>query len=300
MRRFFILVAAALSLVSCSVVQKTSKSLSLTPQAVQLPTFYELDVAENVVSKDTAWHRNWLSTDRSSVEDIKSVLTASILSANRADVLVEPKVSLKSVGYPWKKQYYLTVAGYPAKYKNFHTATPAEYDMLYGKRVDEYFGKSDLSLVLPSAGSVEKNHVNKSVTTNFLSSSNNERPMEARTYIDVFYIPDNLPLLGIGRGHFVNQNLFSGYEAFVGSIDYGYRKSPVFGAVKDYRYYIGQGKLSPFVGAAAGLAFMDGDIGIPLQMTAGLSLSKIDLGLSVNYIIQYEQAYPSLTFRYRF
>lgn len=301
MKRLLLIASTAILLSSCSVVQKTSKSLSLTTDAVQLPTFYEISVSDKLARKDTTWVRSWFSSDRSSVEDIKSFVTASILESHKADVLVEPKLSLKETGYPWEKVYNLTIAGYPAKYKNFHTATPAEFDMLYGKRVNEYLDKSDLSLVLPMAGGAEHQVVSPLQTSPnkfgaAKTGSFNSRPMEKRTYVDLLVVPESAPFVSVGRGRFTTPNLYRGVEVFFGEFD----NDLALGIMMDYRYYFGRQNVSPFVGATVGAAFMDEEFEIPLHLTAGLSMSKFDLGISANYLLLFGELYPSISLRFRF
>ena len=99
---------------SCSVVQKTSSSLSLRPEFQQIPTLYELEVSPNAVSRDTSWTSGILSTDKTSLMGIQSIVTAQIIEAAGSDVLVEPKVSVKTVNRFFATDYKLTISGYPA------------------------------------------------------------------------------------------------------------------------------------------------------------------------------------------
>lgn len=126
MKKFKLLALMIIALVmsSCTTVQKTSTTVDITPYVMQTPTVADLEISTEKVSKTIEWSGIFSTT---SFSQRKRNLTADILLENNADVLVD-------LQYVYEKSLFgtsrLTVFGFPAKYKNFRVATPADYEAL--------------------------------------------------------------------------------------------------------------------------------------------------------------------------
>ncbi len=138
MRRFLYSIGLlmCLLLASCSssrMTLRTARSVSLKdPVITHLPTVVELEVDSVLQKADTTW-LNIPFQNHVNKEAQQEVLIAEILEANNADVLVQPKINHdKDVTWTYTK-HTLSVAGYPARYVNFHTATKEDIAILNGE-----------------------------------------------------------------------------------------------------------------------------------------------------------------------
>lgn len=116
---------------SCTSVKHTASTLPVESQIVSF-TVADLEVSPNKVSKTTNWNYQLGGVN---VEDVKHNTEAWLLDEVGADVLVEPEYIVERRG--WLRGGTVTVTGYPAKFKNFHTPSPAEAAMMNNANVKE-------------------------------------------------------------------------------------------------------------------------------------------------------------------
>lgn len=112
------LVAALLLLSACASVQKveTAKTTEiLGPGVIQNPVIADLDVKEQKV-------RGTASGRRATAAEVKHMATVNAIKGANADVLVAPVFEMETTG----SRTTVTVTGFPATYKNFRHATPAD------------------------------------------------------------------------------------------------------------------------------------------------------------------------------
>lgn len=115
----------ALAMSSCSTIQHTATTAPVDTHVYNL-TVAELDVADKKAEKTYDWKWNPFRTISLSRE--KSNVTASLLKDVDADVLVEPQFEIKRRGL--FRGGSLTVTGFPAKYRNFHSMTMEEAEAI--------------------------------------------------------------------------------------------------------------------------------------------------------------------------
>lgn len=148
---FFALVATCvLFFASCMTIQKTeyAKAREVTGLGVlQIPTVATLDVSQTKVTElFTIRVKNKflksMATGRfnkktlvdapqfGALEAAQSFAVAKLLTKHNADVLVEPRYSFEVTSTLKRSTYNVIVSGYPATYKNFRPATPADTEIL--------------------------------------------------------------------------------------------------------------------------------------------------------------------------
>lgn len=120
----FAAAAAVLMLSSCSTITHTAST-----EAVDTEVFNRSNADLNVSTQKITFTYNPDAAHRRAGK--KAVLRAAVakaLEANgNADVLVAPQYEVKETrGLFTTKIKYVTVKGYPATYKNVHTTTSAE------------------------------------------------------------------------------------------------------------------------------------------------------------------------------
>ncbi len=130
MKRFVTIslsVFVALILSSCAVTNTThmAKTLDIKSEVIQMPTVVELDVSKQREASDVFKWTNcaFSSQKRIGVKEKTNEAIAQILDKTNADVLLEPKVSIDRRIGAFSSKYTLSVSGYPARYKDFRTAT---------------------------------------------------------------------------------------------------------------------------------------------------------------------------------
>lgn len=116
-------------LASCGTLKKyDSKAVSIDCSVMQCPTLAELEIQKNSLTGSVEWKEKWFH--RSIPLAIrKGNLIAELTAQAKADVLVEPRFIFEEgdAGHNSRK---LSVTGYPATFKNFRTATPADIELL--------------------------------------------------------------------------------------------------------------------------------------------------------------------------
>ncbi len=118
---FFALLFAAFAFSSCSTLQKsTARYVGIEAEINQYPTVTDLELADKAVTAEVTWNWSLLSFGTQGLNDRKMNLIADMLKKHNADVLVEPRYQFVKTSFGPRK---LTVTGYPAKYKNFRSAS---------------------------------------------------------------------------------------------------------------------------------------------------------------------------------
>lgn len=126
---WFILALVCLS--ACTTVRKveTAKTLEIYgPGVIQAPVIADLDVQETKVSGTAVGSNNALAT-------VKNLALVDAIKKAGADVLVAPSFEIETKG----SKTTATVTGFPATYKNFRAATPADTTLVkagYMQRVN--------------------------------------------------------------------------------------------------------------------------------------------------------------------
>lgn len=109
---------------SCTTVTNTSSVADVQPEVVQRPTVADLDVDPKRVEGHQEWKWSFFHRfTQPSLKLRKQNLVADMLRERDADVLVEPQETYTQKLFG-KRTLYIT--GYPARLKNFHTATHEE------------------------------------------------------------------------------------------------------------------------------------------------------------------------------
>ena len=117
-------VIAALGMTSCSTITHTSSTETVDTELLNRSTA-DLEVS---AKKTTYKYIPTGAEHRAGTNAMKLAAVAKALEENgNADVLVAPQYEMKKTrGLFSTKVKYITVKGYPAKYKNIHSTTPAE------------------------------------------------------------------------------------------------------------------------------------------------------------------------------
>lgn len=105
-------------LMSCATTRKveTAKTLEIYgPGVIQSPVIADLDVKEQKVSGTAAGSSTSLAT-------VKNLALVDAIKKAHADVLVSPSFEIETKG----SSTTATVTGFPATYRNFRNATPAD------------------------------------------------------------------------------------------------------------------------------------------------------------------------------
>jgi len=116
MKKIFIGLAALLCMASCSTIRRSATTMSVNS------TLTSANTAELVVSPQKVRLNDYAPTakeKRGGYENVKKVAIAKLLQQNGdADVLVEPQFEITMKRRSVKR---ISVSGYPATYKNFHS-----------------------------------------------------------------------------------------------------------------------------------------------------------------------------------
>lgn len=129
MKTYHYILLLSVLLASCGTLKKyDSKAVSIDCSVIQCPTIAELDVQKNSISGSAEWQEKWFA--RSIPLSVrKGNLIAELTLQAKADVLVEPRFTFEQ-GQAGRNSRKLTVTGYPATFKNFRSATPADFELL--------------------------------------------------------------------------------------------------------------------------------------------------------------------------
>ncbi|MBX2978591.1 MAG: hypothetical protein KF905_04785 [Flavobacteriales bacterium] len=117
-----LVLGAVVLLASCSTTKRveTAKTMEIYgPGVIQNPVLAELDVKEQRV-RGTATARG------SATAELKNQALVNAIRTANADVLVAPVYEMETV----KRHTTITVTGFPATYKNFRSATPADSSLV--------------------------------------------------------------------------------------------------------------------------------------------------------------------------
>jgi len=135
-RILYILIAAA-SMSSCSMLHqstttRTARSFEIETDIKQMPTVADLVVDSVYARQDTTW-TNILFKYTITKASMRDVLIGEILEQSNADVLVQPREKVtNTIHHPFKQTYSMEIFGYPARYRNFRTATEEDIRILNG------------------------------------------------------------------------------------------------------------------------------------------------------------------------
>lgn len=130
-------VLATISMSSCSVFQKTAtnrtaRTIEIATDIQQMPTVADLIVDTVLVREDTTW-TNVTFKNTMPKNEMRKVLLGEMLENTQADVIVQPREKVVTDLYhPFKQTYTMVVWGYPARYRNFRTATEEDIRILNG------------------------------------------------------------------------------------------------------------------------------------------------------------------------
>lgn len=135
MKNRYTLFLCAILLSSCGTIKKIEgKAVGIDCNVTQYPTVADLNVKEKKVSGSIEWQDKWFGK-RIPVQVRKGNLIAEVSAQAGADVLVEPQFIFEQ-GSRGLRSRKLSVSGYPATFKNFRPATPADIELL--KLTDSY------------------------------------------------------------------------------------------------------------------------------------------------------------------
>ena len=133
MKKIIFFFGAVVLICSCSVPKATSysyseyKTISPSQSVYTVPVIADLDVAKESITYAERINKNITTMTDAEVEALasreKEVVVANAAKANKADVIVAPTINITT---DVNKNLVIVVTGYPAKYKNFRSATEAD------------------------------------------------------------------------------------------------------------------------------------------------------------------------------
>ncbi len=134
--------------------ESTGRNLEPTTTAINLPLVAEVQViAKKIEYTETEAFKNITVTDAVraygkdfktiGIAEYKRIALAKAANANNADLIVGATFIVETTK---DNHFSITVIGYPAIYKNFHTATKTDADLL--KLMDPYMQKTYYDPVL--------------------------------------------------------------------------------------------------------------------------------------------------------
>ena len=135
--RILLIVTLVASMSSCSLshqtaTTRTARSFEIETDIKQMPTVADLVVDSFYVREDTAW-TNIMFKYTVTKASMRNELIGEILEKNEADILVQPREKTTTTVYhPFKQSYTMEIFGYPARYRNFRTATEEDLRILNG------------------------------------------------------------------------------------------------------------------------------------------------------------------------
>lgn len=119
-----LLACGTLLLSSCQTVKKTATTVDVENSVSQYPAVADLDI-QGKIEGTSEWGFRPFHFGEPSLELAKSNLIADLLKQHNADVLLEPQFIFEKESYGVRR---LVVTGFPATYKNFRNATPADIE----------------------------------------------------------------------------------------------------------------------------------------------------------------------------
>lgn len=130
MKKINLLVALSIAFITSCTTQHaiTTKTADIYGAGViQKPVLADMEVKEEKISATIN------ARGKSINDDLKNQAVAEAVKKSNADVLVEPRFESTIQG----RKITLTVTGYPATYKNFHTIKQDEVELLKAGKVHQ-------------------------------------------------------------------------------------------------------------------------------------------------------------------
>lgn len=117
---------ALLLITSCTTVTKTASTEEVCNKITSYPEVVDLDIQTKMEHRMT-WTFKPFHIGEPKLSTAKGNLISEALAATKADVLLEPQFSFTKTAYG---ERVLVVTGFPATYKNFRKATPADIEAI--------------------------------------------------------------------------------------------------------------------------------------------------------------------------
>ena len=133
--RNFILLVVIAGMSSCGLsnfttTNRTARSFVIETDVKQMPTVADLVVDTVYVRKDTTWTNTSKSiTTKSAMRDL---LIGAMMEKANADVIIQPRENVLVTTKSSKQTMHMEMYGYPARYRNFRTATEEDMRILSG------------------------------------------------------------------------------------------------------------------------------------------------------------------------
>lgn len=137
--RLFLALGLTLALSSCSTITHTVQTAPVNTEVYSL-TVADMDVSEQKQTATAEW--KWNPFNMLSLKGVKDDATAKLLAGADADVLVDPQFTVERRGL--FRGGSVTVAGFPATYKNFRNMTEED-----ARKIATVEGKLDIAIVSP-------------------------------------------------------------------------------------------------------------------------------------------------------
>lgn len=120
---------------SCTVsnyltTTRTARSLEIKSDIKQMPTVADLVVDTVYVRKDTTWTNT--SKSFTTKAAMRELLIGAMMEKANADVIIQPRENLVVKSQSSKQLMRMEIYGYPARYRNFRTATEEDLRILNG------------------------------------------------------------------------------------------------------------------------------------------------------------------------
>lgn len=132
--RILFLISVLASMYSCAVMNttttRTARSYVIETDIKQMPTVADLVVDSVYAKEDTTWTNSF--KQNTSKSDMRKLLLGKMLEDNDADVIIQPRESSKTTTQGAEQTNYMQVYGYPARYRNFRTATEQDLRIING------------------------------------------------------------------------------------------------------------------------------------------------------------------------
>lgn len=128
----FLAVMCSCHTLSSTTTTRTARSIEIVADVQQLPTVAELVVDTIYVRQDTTWiNKAFKSTTSKST--MRTLLLGEMLEKANADVIIQPRENVQvSYTNPFNQTLHMEIYGYPARYRNFRTATEEDLRILNG------------------------------------------------------------------------------------------------------------------------------------------------------------------------
>ena len=133
--RILSLVVILAGMSSCGVsswttTNRTARSFVIETDIQQMPTVADLIVDTVYVRKDTTWTNTSKSyTTKAAMRDL---LIGAMMEKANADVIIQPRENVQVYSKSSKQTLRMEMYGYPARYRNFRTATEQDLRILQG------------------------------------------------------------------------------------------------------------------------------------------------------------------------